>query len=183
MLRIISALLPIAAAFGVANLVQVLKYAGLFGFACIGFPIILQLKSTYDCREKFLRPGAKEEPKPSSSAYLPDEEDDGKLGSARESFHLSEQREPDSEVSSDDKRKPSLTSQLREFLLPNMADKEVERSYMTPYSSILFSYPMFVVVVGIIGLIVLVLVCLSLVLHPDLLNCLTLLNLKLESEL
>ena len=180
MLRIISALLPIAAAFGVANLVQVLKYAGLFGFACIGFPIILQLKSTYDCREKFLRPGAKEEPKPSSSADLPDDE---KLGSAHESFHLSEQREPDNEGSSDDKRKPSLTSQLREFLLPNMADKEVERSYMTPYSSILFSYPMFVVVVGIIGVIVLVLVCLSLVLHPDLLNCVTLLNLKLESEL
>ncbi len=53
-LRFWSALLPIVIAFGVANLITVLKFAGLFGFAiCFGFPTALQLGSIYVCKRKF----------------------------------------------------------------------------------------------------------------------------------
>ncbi len=53
-LRFLAALLPILMAFGVANLIIVLKFAGLFGFAiCFGFPTALQLRSIYVCKKKF----------------------------------------------------------------------------------------------------------------------------------
>ena len=52
--RLFAAVVPILAAFGVANLVYVLKYAGLMGFnICFFFPTILQLKSIYVCRKIF----------------------------------------------------------------------------------------------------------------------------------
>ncbi len=53
-LRFICALLPILASAGVSNLIYVLNYAGLFGFAiCFGFPTALQLRSIYVCKKKF----------------------------------------------------------------------------------------------------------------------------------
>lgn len=53
-LRLLGALVPIATAFGIANLIQVLNYAGLIGFAvCFGFPPALQLRSIYVCKRKF----------------------------------------------------------------------------------------------------------------------------------
>ena len=53
-LRFTMAILPILAAFGVANLIYVLKYAGLMGFnICFFFPTLLQLRSIYVCKKKF----------------------------------------------------------------------------------------------------------------------------------
>ncbi len=53
-LRFFSALLPVLIASGVANLIYVLNYAGLFGFAiCFGFPTALQLRSIYVCKKRF----------------------------------------------------------------------------------------------------------------------------------
>ncbi len=53
-LRFISAIIPVLAAAGVSNLIYVLNYAGLFGFAfCFGFPTALQLRSIYVCKRKF----------------------------------------------------------------------------------------------------------------------------------
>ncbi len=53
-LRFFAALIPILIAFGVANLIIVLKFAGLFGFAiCFGFPTALQLRSIYVCKKRF----------------------------------------------------------------------------------------------------------------------------------
>ncbi len=53
-LRLIGASVPIFTAFGIANLITVLNYAGLFGFAiCFGFPTALQLRSIYVCKRKF----------------------------------------------------------------------------------------------------------------------------------
>ena len=53
-LRFVAAVLPLLAAFGVANLIYVLKYAGLFGFAiALFFPAILQLRSIYVCNREF----------------------------------------------------------------------------------------------------------------------------------
>lgn len=52
-LRFVAALLPILAAFGVANLIYVFRYAGLFGFLNLFSPILLQLRSIYVCKKKF----------------------------------------------------------------------------------------------------------------------------------
>ena len=53
-LRFVAALLPLLAALGIANLIYVLKYAGLFGFVISLFlPAILQLRSIYICNRKF----------------------------------------------------------------------------------------------------------------------------------
>ena len=52
--RFFAAVIPILAAFGVANLVYVLKYAGLIGFnICFFFPTLLQMRSIYVCRKAF----------------------------------------------------------------------------------------------------------------------------------
>ena len=54
LLRFFAAVLPITAAFGISNLVYVLKYAGLFGFGiCFIFPTALQLQSIRVCKKKF----------------------------------------------------------------------------------------------------------------------------------
>ena len=53
-LRLGTAVLPIAAALFIANLVYVVKYAGLLGlFICYFFPIILQLRSQHVCHKTF----------------------------------------------------------------------------------------------------------------------------------
>ena len=53
-LRFVAAILPLLAALGIANLIYVLKYAGLFGFAiALFFPAILQLRSIYVCSKEF----------------------------------------------------------------------------------------------------------------------------------
>ena len=52
-LRFIAAVVPIGAAFGVANLILVFKYAGLFGFLNLFSPVLLQLRSIYICKKKF----------------------------------------------------------------------------------------------------------------------------------
>ena len=59
-LRFVAAVLPLLAALGIANLIYVLKYAGLFGFAiALFFPAILQLRSIYVCSKEF-RQGSSE---------------------------------------------------------------------------------------------------------------------------
>lgn len=53
-LRFVAALLPLLAALGMANLIYVLKYAGLFGFMiALFFPAVLQLRSIYVCNREF----------------------------------------------------------------------------------------------------------------------------------
>ena len=53
-LRLGTAILPIIASLFIANLVYVVKYAGLLGlFICYFFPIILQLRSQYVCHKTF----------------------------------------------------------------------------------------------------------------------------------
>jgi len=53
-LRLGTAVFPIIASLFIANLVYVVKYAGLLGlFICYFFPIILQLRSQYVCHKTF----------------------------------------------------------------------------------------------------------------------------------
>ena len=50
LLKLVCAVLPLVAALFIANLVSVLQYAGLLGFAiCYLFPILFQLGSQYHC--------------------------------------------------------------------------------------------------------------------------------------
>jgi hypothetical protein len=168
-LKIISALLPIIASFGVANLIYVLKYAGLFGFMCFAFPVLLQLKSTYVCKQRFLLPPASDD----SESLSPDSKYPGKSAEG-ESLPL-EQRATDE--GDRDGSGSSLISELKDFFLPiNGGGKEVERAYMTPYSSILFSHPAFVLLVGVVGISVFMLAFLSLFLHPAIMTCKVLLE-------
>lgn len=59
-LRSTATLLPILAAFGVANLIYIFKYAGLVGFLNLFFPTLLQLRSIYVCKNKFSKPADSE---------------------------------------------------------------------------------------------------------------------------
>jgi hypothetical protein len=53
-LRFIIAVIPIMLAFGAANLVFILKYAGPLGYSvCFLFPVVLQLRSMYVCSKMF----------------------------------------------------------------------------------------------------------------------------------
>ena len=53
-LRFIIAVIPILLAFGAANLVFILKYAGPLGYGiCFLFPIVLHLRSMYVCNNMF----------------------------------------------------------------------------------------------------------------------------------
>ena len=53
-MKFFAAFLPIVVSLFVANLVFVLKYAGLLGlFICFYFPILLQLRSQWVCQKKF----------------------------------------------------------------------------------------------------------------------------------
>lgn len=53
LLRFIVALVPILAAFGIANLVSVLKYAGIAGFTGFLLSFLLQIRSIQVCKTKF----------------------------------------------------------------------------------------------------------------------------------
>ena len=54
LVRLFTAILPLALTFGAANLVFILKYAGLLGFTMYFlFPAVLQLHSTYVCSRTF----------------------------------------------------------------------------------------------------------------------------------
>lgn len=165
-LKIVSAILPIAAAFGVANLIYVLKYAGLFGFMCFAFPVLLQLKSIYICKKRFLNSHVGEKAKPLSPA-----------SEKVEPLSLEEPGSTD-EGGSGDTHKPSRISELKELFFPgtNGGGREAVRAYMTPYSILLFSHPTFVLSVGIVGVFVFILAFLSLFMHPAIVTCRVLLE-------
>lgn len=55
-LSVFVAILPILAAFVVANLVTVLKFVGLVTFMNYIFPVLLQLSSIHVCKKKFRSP-------------------------------------------------------------------------------------------------------------------------------
>lgn len=146
-LRIVVAIVPILAALGVANLVYVLKYAGLMGFnICFFFPTILQLRSIYVCKRKF----APSHISISGSHY--NEEHQSLLSSTGNGALIAT-------------HKQSLVS------MKELRGKEKLLQYMTPYSSRLFSHPVVVVVVGVIGVCLFMLTLASLGVHPIPMEC------------
>ena len=55
LLRFIVALVPILAAFGIANLIYILRYAGIAGFMCFLLPFVLQIRSIQVTKTKFTK--------------------------------------------------------------------------------------------------------------------------------
>ena len=142
-LRFVSAVLPLLAAMGIANLIYILKYAGLFGFAiAVFFPAVLQLTSIYACNKKF-RVNVPDEKTP---LFIQSKELD-KL-SYKYKFH----------------RMISGLG-LLEFR------KENRTSHVTRYSRGFLSHPLFVIAVICIGLCLFVMACTSLAISPKKLTC------------
>ena len=139
-MRLVASILPVLAAFGVANLIYVLKYAGLFGFiVCFGFPTALQLRSIYVCKKRFAHTLVSVAGEDKAT-----EEKGGELSGVLSSSE-----------------KAPLMSILE-------LDKKDERAlYMTPYSSQLFSHPITVVIIGVLGGLIFVLTFASLFVHPQ----------------
>ena len=135
-LQFFAALLPILAAFAVANLFYVLKYAGLMGFnICFLFPTILQFRSIYVCRRCF----------------------------STHSISISGTRSPEEE-------KQSLL-RVQEGTLFQDKKTDERAQYMTPFSSRIFSHPVAVVIVGLLGFCLFVLAIVSLGVYSDKVIC------------
>ncbi len=140
LMRLVAAVLPVLAGFGVANLIYVLKYAGLFGFVvCFGFPTALQLRSIYVCKKTF------------AHTFVSVSGD--KLTSEDEKSHELDQ------VMSTKEKAPLLS-------VFETKEKDKRDLYMTPYSSKVFSHPIAVVIIGILGLLLFLLTIGSLFVHP-----------------
>lgn len=150
-MRVVNAILPILAAFGVANLIYVLKYAGLVGFMCFTFPIILQLKSIAVCKKRF------------SALHISVSSGDGLSPDHKEAI---EAQEIDSK---EDLSSPTL--EKKDLLSSSEESKGKSTLYMTSYSHFFISHPVAVWAIGVAGVVLCFLAFLSLFLHPHKLTC------------
>ena len=142
-LRFTVALIPILAAFGVANLIYVLKYTGLVGFMCFLFPFSLQVRSIMVCKKTFSK----------------------MLVSITGNGSAAAKTEGKKELLS-----PTLASQGSSLFTKRMCE-ENGMLYMTPYSNNLISRPITVVLVGVAGGILFIIAFSSLFVHPDRVTC------------
>jgi hypothetical protein len=165
LLRLTVASIPLFAAFGVSNLIFVLKYAGLLGFGvCFLYPTILQLASTYVCVRDF---GKKAQLNKSSGS--------GAGGRQGESSELEQKSRTDTtELSSGSEeaklghRKEEKSPLLRER---EDTDSKQSRFYMTPYSNVVVSHPIFVGTVAVIEVCLSVLAFAGVFVKPSILTC------------
>ena len=160
LLRLVVATVPLAAAFGVSNLIFVLKYAGLLGFGvCFLYPTILQLASTYICVREF---GNKAKPNTKSSAA-------GRGGRPGESSELEQRNRNDMTELSEEAK----LGQGKEEKSPLLSEKQDTDSklYMTPYSNAVLSHPIFVGTVAVVEVCLSVLAFASVFVKPNLLAC------------
>ncbi len=147
-LRFVSAVLPLLAAMGIANLIYILKYAGLFGFAiALFFPAILQLTSIYSCNKTF-RGHVSVAPTEKTPLIIQNE------GPIDLSFKCHRMI-----------RNVVYGLGLLEFRIKN------RMSYVTHYSRGFLSHPLFVIVVIFIGFLLFVMACTSIAISPQKLTC------------
>ena len=155
-LRFIVALLPITAAFGMANLIYVLKYTGLVGFMCFLFPFSLQVRSIFMCQNEFSKYRQAVDSKVDGSSDPDDKDDETKATSL-------DDKEDDDKAPLTQKSKTSWTFSKHMF--------EGSEFYMTTYSRKVISRPISVIIVGVVGSILFVMAFSSLFLHPQRLDC------------
>lgn len=152
-LRFTVATIPLAAAFGVSNLIFVLKYAGLLGFGvCFLYPTILQLASTYVCIKEFGQTNARD--------------------SSGESTELEQKSQNDELSSVSEEAKGKQEREEKSPLLKERPDKDTKRQfYMTPYSNAVTSHPFFVGTIAVIEACLSVLAIASVFIVPSVLKC------------
>ena len=161
------ALLPIFAAFGVSNLVTVLKFAGLFGFMNFCYPAALQLRSIFVCKKEF----GSMHSSPSSDSIANDGVSKGSQ-QASGSEAKPEVKEKSGQEAQEVKSKSDLGGVRKSLLKRRKAKDERKQSsnnlalYMTPYSYGFVSRPGFVGVAAVLGLFLFVLAFASLFLRP-----------------
>lgn len=162
-LRFFAALLPLLAAFGMANLIYVLKYAGLVGFGvCFLFPTVLQLRSTFICIKRFSI----------TNIQL-------SLTNNNNSTSIKESEVENSSESINDKNvKPESKSEdtagkMSQEKAPLLEEEPKNKShlYMTPYSNKVLSHPIFVGIMGTIQVCLFILSFVGLFVQPHKLRC------------
>lgn len=159
-LRLVGALLPIVAAYGVANLVYVLTYAGLVGFGVsFLFPTVLQLRSTFICIEKF-RNTSVEDTVWLNSLHTTDA-DESELSDSIDTNGIENHYGSGANHVSKEKLP----------LLRERAQDDKRHLYMTPYSNAVLSHPIFVGIMGVVFMCLFIVTCISLFLHPHQLTC------------
>ena len=159
-LRFVGALLPIIAAYGVANLIYVLTYAGLVGFGVsFLFPTVLQLRSTFVCIKRFRNTSVENIQLNSLPTRGTDESE------WSDSTHTNgngvENYNP-------------YTNHVSREELPLLREKAKDNErhlYTTPYSNAVLSHPIFVGVMGVIFMCLFIVTCISLFLKPQQLTC------------
>ena len=146
-IKLVSAIVPITAALFVSNLVYVLKYAGIMGlFISFFFPTALQLSSTWKCSSIFSSSGAA-----GGKVNMPS------LGYKTRTYDM----QSSSIVCDGAKVSGQLAAKLRRLFT----------SYHTPYSNRVFSHPLVVAAIGVVGVLLFLLAIGSLALHPTQIHC------------
>ena len=146
LLRFFAAVFPLLASLGVANLIYVLKYAGLFGFGiCFFFPTILQLRSIYVCQKKFAGVQVS-------------------LSGSYSKSHNDKSPSPELKGAIGKEQAPLLSIQ-------ELEGKDKRHLYMTSYSNIVLSHPIFVSIIGVVGVVLFVLAFASLFFQPHRILC------------
>ena len=159
LLRLTVATVPLVAAFGVSNLIFILKYAGLLGFGvCFLYPTILQLASTYVCIKEF-----------GNKSQL------NRLSTRRrgESSELEQKNRNDMmELSSgNEEAKHKHGKEEKSPLLKEKPNYIQHRLYMTPYSNAVMSHPIFVGIIAVIEACLSALAFASAFVAPSILTC------------
>lgn len=144
-LRLIVAVLAILAAFGIANLVRVLKYGGLVGFGVFGFPALLQFQSIRVCKKLF-------------GAFL---------ATRKESLDMSTLKQEQRRDSDDGKGGVENSTEVAPLIAADDTKDVKETSlYMTPYSNPILSHPIAALVIGVMIIIFFLLTVFSLFVQP-----------------
>ena len=137
LIRLFAAVIPLAVAFGVSNLVSVLQYAGLTGFLLsFIFPAALQLQSIRVCKKAFRGVRSVQAMFPTDDLTEKEKNDNMELKKTIDSPH-EKQAQNDSSL------------------------------YMTPYSTRILSDSFAVIIIGAIGGLLLLLTIGSLFLKPE----------------
>ena len=132
-----TAVIPLAVAFGVSNLVMVLQYAGLSGFLLsFIFPTALQLQSIRVCKKVFRGVRSVQAMFPTDDST---EKDNMELNTGADVIHSPQEKKPQNESS----------------------------LYMTPYSTRILSLPIAVTILGAIGGLLFLLTTASLFFEPE----------------
>ena len=160
-LRFVAALLPLLAAFGIANLIYVLKYAGLVGFGvCFLYPTVLQLRSTFVCIKRF------------SITNVHLNLTNRKNSTSKKEFEA-DKSSNDKNVSKEESKSEDTAGKVSQEKAPLLEEdpKNKRRLYMTPYSNRVLSHPIFVGTMGVIQVCLFILSFAGLFVQPHKLRC------------